>query len=236
MNDTDNVDIADQVAVEEAPVSDRPEWLPEKFSTPEDMAASYSSLESKLGQGESELRSQIEQEMQTSALEGRPETAGDYVLPDIIDEEQAVDNEMLAWWADHAHENGYSQEEFSDGIAKYAEHMASQGPDLETEKRSLGENAEARIEAVDLWANKFFPEEYSDQIELLGQSAQGIKMLEHFMKQSQQSTPAGQFQAPVSTTQDDLDTMMKDPRYWNPAKRDPAYVKSVQDGFSKLYK
>lgn len=31
--------------------SDRPAWLPEKFKTPEDMAASYAALESKLGAG-----------------------------------------------------------------------------------------------------------------------------------------------------------------------------------------
>lgn len=32
------------------PAEDRPEWLPEKFKTPEEMAKAYSELESKLGQ------------------------------------------------------------------------------------------------------------------------------------------------------------------------------------------
>ena len=35
-------------------VSERPEWLPEKFSTPEDMAHAYSELESKMGAQSSE--------------------------------------------------------------------------------------------------------------------------------------------------------------------------------------
>jgi hypothetical protein len=35
---------------EGTPPSDRPEWLPEKFKSPEDMAKAYSELESKLGQ------------------------------------------------------------------------------------------------------------------------------------------------------------------------------------------
>ena len=68
MNDADNVELAEAVAVEEAPVSERPEWLPEKFNTPEDMAASYSSLESKLGQGQDEIRAQIEHDLEISAL------------------------------------------------------------------------------------------------------------------------------------------------------------------------
>ena len=236
MNDADNAELAEAIAVEEAPVSERPEWLPEKFNTPEDMAASYSSLESKLGQGQDEMRAQIEQELEISALEGRPETAGDYELPEQINEAEAVDNEMLAWWAEHSFENGYSQDEFADGIARYAAYMESQGPNLEAERQALGENADARIEAVDLWAGKNVPEEFADQIELLGQSAQGIKMLEHFMSQSQQTSPQGQFVAPQATNEEQLKTMMNDPRYWNPSQRDPNYVKQVQEGFSKLYR
>jgi hypothetical protein len=236
MNDADNAELAEAVAVEEAPVSERPEWLPEKFNTPEDMAASYASLESKLGQGQDEIRAQIERELEVSALEGRPETAGDYELPEQINEAEAVDNEMLAWWAEHSFENGYSQEEFADGIAKYAAYMESQEPNLEAERQALGENADARIEAVDLWASKNVPEEFADQIELLGQSAKGIKMLEHLMSQSQQTSPQGQFVAPQATNENQLKTMMQDPRYWNPAQRDPNYVKQVQEGFSKLYR
>ena len=236
MNDADNAELAEAVAVEEAPVSERPEWLPEKFNTPEDMAASYASLESKLGQGHDEIRAQIERELEVSALEGRPETAGDYELPEQINEAEAVDNEMLAWWAEHSFENGYSQEEFADGIAKYAAYMESQEPNLEAERQALGENADARIEAVDLWASKNVPEEFADQIELLGQSAKGIKMLEHLMSQSQQTSPQGQFVAPQATNENQLKTMMQDPRYWNPAQRDPNYVKQVQEGFSKLYR
>lgn len=37
---------------EEASTEDRPEWLPEKFKTVEDMAKAYQNLETKLGQGE----------------------------------------------------------------------------------------------------------------------------------------------------------------------------------------
>jgi hypothetical protein len=36
-------------------------------------------------------------------------------------------------------------------------------------------------------------------------------------------------------TEDSLRTMQKDERYWNPQKRDPQYVKQVQDSYQKLY-
>ena len=32
-----------------------------------------------------------------------------------------------------------------------------------------------------------------------------------------------------------LKSMMQDPRYHNPTKQDPAFVKQVEDGFKKLY-
>ena len=61
MEQADNVEVA---VATEAPVSDRPEWLPEKFKSPEDMASSYSELESKLGQGEDALRDKIVSELE----------------------------------------------------------------------------------------------------------------------------------------------------------------------------
>jgi hypothetical protein len=39
---------------------ERPEWLPEKFKSPEDMAKAYSQLESKLGQGQEEQEEEVE--------------------------------------------------------------------------------------------------------------------------------------------------------------------------------
>ena len=90
----------------------RPEWLPEKFNSPEDLANSYTNLESKIGQKEEEIRNQMMEEIQAEAYSERPAEVGDYVLPDVIDDELAQDNELLNWWADHAFENGFSQGEF----------------------------------------------------------------------------------------------------------------------------
>jgi len=38
-----------------------------------------------------------------------------------------------------------------------------------------------------------------------------------------------------SITLGELQAKQKDPRYWNPAKREAAFVKEVDEGFSKLY-
>ncbi len=234
MNEADNVEVA--VEATEAPVTERPEWLPEKFNTPEDLASSYSSLEAKLGKGDEELRQQIYQELETSALENRPATVGDYQIPETIEAETAIENPLFKWWADHSFENGYSQDEFEDGIGRYAEFIASTQPNLEAERSNLGDNADARIEAVDLWANKFFPEEMSDAVLEIGQTSKGIEALEFIMSKVGSASVSADSTPLSSNNQDQLATMMNDERYWNPAKRDAGYVKKVQEGFSRLYK
>ena len=98
---------------------DRPEWLPEKFNTPEDLSKAYTALSSKLGEKEEDVRNRLMEELQQQATEGVPEKAGDYELPDFVDPEEAADNSMLQEWADHCHKNGYTHEEFQKGIEMY---------------------------------------------------------------------------------------------------------------------
>ena len=84
---TDNVEATAEAPEATVEVADsRPEWLPEKFNTPEDLVNSYSSLESKLGKGQEELREAIMGEIEAEAFANRPEKAGDYTLPEGADE------------------------------------------------------------------------------------------------------------------------------------------------------
>ena len=69
----------------------------------------------------------------------------------------------------------------------------------------------------------------------LGTSAAGIEAIEHMMSNSQQTTMGSAGQTNPALDEDAVRAKMKDPRYWNPAKRDAAYVKEVDEAFSKLY-
>jgi hypothetical protein len=42
--------------------------------------------------------------------------------------------------------------------------------------------------------------------------------------------------ATTGLSKGELESMMKDPRYWNNVQRDAEFVKQVDDGFAKLYK
>jgi len=212
---------------------ERPEWLPEKYSSGEDLAKAYKELESKLGNKEEDIRNKLLEEIQTEAFGDRPDSAGDYQLPDIVDDDLAVDNELLQWWSEHSFENGYGQEEFQKGIEMYAQAVNGSQPDLEAEASKLGDNANDRIQAASMFANKFFPEKSLPAIERMCESHEGILALEAIMEATKDGSFSDGTQPTGQTTQAELDQMMQDPRYWD--KNDTAYVKQVEEGFKRLY-
>ena len=213
---------------------ERPEWLPEKFNDPSELAKSYSELESKLGAKQEDIINGYNEER----FVNRPETKGDYQLPDIVDPAEATDNELISWWSEHAFNNGFSQEQFQEGIEMYAKGIQSSLPvdnDLQAESAKLGDNAGTRIEAVSMFANKFFPEEFTETVQKLGETAEGIMLIEHIMEKNKDTQISASSSPAATFGEADLQNMMKDERYWSPSARDNNFVKQVEDGFKKLY-
>lgn len=227
-------DQAQQAAPVQPDASARPEWLPEKYKTPEDLAKAYKELEGKLGVRDEDLRKKVMDEIQAEAYKDRPATAGEYKLPDFVVEEEAVNSDLLKWWADQAFENGYSQSEFEKGIEIYMKSMP-QGPDLDAERGKLGDNAGQRIDAASMFASKFFPKETLPAISRLCESAEGIVALEVIMEAMKDGSFAQSANPAAGISETDLKDMMKDERYWNPSKRDANFVKQVETGFKKIY-
>jgi len=238
--------LLDTEATTEAPVEDQvetteqsaeadaaEELLAGKYKTAEDLESAYKSLESKIGEKEDAIRERLKEEM-SQPKEGVPLSAGEYELPDFVDESEAVANEALKSWSEHCFENGYSNEEFQKGLELYMNSMPQEA-DLEKEASSLGDNASARIESASLFANKFFPEEAMPAIERMCEGADGIIALEAIMaamKEPSMGTPTGTADA---ISEASLNEMMRDERYWNPRTRDDNFVKQVDSGFKKLY-
>ena len=154
--------------------SERPEWLPEKFKSAEDMASAYSSLEGKLGQ-------------------------------------------------------------FSEGINMYLNALNADVPDYDEEVSKLGDNANARTEAASLFANQFFPEEQLPAIERMCETAEGVMVLETIMEAMKQAGPSADGTPLGAINEQQLQQMMNDPRYHDPARRDKNFVAQVEQGFKKLY-
>lgn len=211
-------------------------WLPEKFKTPEDLVNSYNALESKLGTSRDDIEAEIMANLESEAYANRPESIGDYQIPEILDVEAVADNQLLNWWAEHSFESGFSQEQFEEGIKIYAEAQSSSVPDFDAEYERLGDNAEARIESASLFANKFFPEDALPAIERMCETADGIFALEAMMQAVKDDTGGGNTQAANRINEDTLRQMMLDPRYHDPARREKDFVRQVDEGWKTLFK
>lgn len=219
-------------AEDEAPP--RPEWLPEKFKTPEALLESYSNLEKKQSQKEEDLKKSWEEELQQQAFANRPENAGDYELPETIDKELAENNKLLDWWSKVSWDNGFSQQEFVDGIEIFRNEYYGEQTSAEDEIKKLGDNGQERVQAVELWANKFFPENIMPSIVRLAETSAGIEAMEHIME-SLKGTQSIASESSNKLDEDMVIQMMKDERYHNPAKRDINWVKQVDDSYAKLF-
>tara|TARA_X000001388_G_scaffold22914_1_gene15587 strand:- start:718 stop:1476 length:759 start_codon:yes stop_codon:yes gene_type:complete len=222
------------VAEDSAP--ERPEWLPEKYKTPKEFVDGYTSLQQKFHQKETDMKEAWEKELHDEAFKDRPASAGDYTLPEIIDQNLAPDNKLLNWWSEMSWNNGLSQDEFEAGIQAFKESNENKLGILATNKEEeitkLGDNAPERLEAVALFAEKFFPDNVMPAIHKVTETAEGVQAIEHIMQTVKTNTiqtePANKLDRQA------LESMMDDDRYWHPVKRDSEYRRQVDEGFEKL--
>jgi len=222
-----------------APV-ERPEWLPEKFTKAEDLAKSYTELETMVGKKEEEYRDKFQKELEEEAFKDRPESKGEYVISEeaqkLLDMGAVTDNKLLEWWSQTSFENGYNQEEFNSGIMMYLEQISETLPNPEQEMQKLGDNANVRVEAASLFANQYFPKNLISTVELLASTAEGVQVLEHIQEQTKGINVSSPSQPINQINEAQLRDLMASDEYHNPTKRNPEVVRQVESGFKQLYK
>ena len=230
---------------QEQPASDKPEFVQDKFWNAdrkevnlENLASSYNALEKKLGSRTEDLSKQIRTDLEQEKLGKTPEEYKVNLpeLPENVDVSVSDDMEIVQWWKDTAKKNGLSQSQFDEGVNAFVNNAMATLPDINGEMEKLGDNAKERIEAGELWSKKnLSPESYST-FSSLAATADGVKVIEEIMKLTKDSPiPTTPTQVSVTPNQDDLKSMLQDPRYWDSSKRDPGYVKRVTELYEKAY-
>lgn len=142
--------ISEEQAGEEQQM-ERPDWLPEKFKSPEDMAQAYSELEKKMGQGTNE-----EQPAETTE-----ENEGDVQDDKPDDNENADYNAAVVDASKEFFENdGQLSEETYEKLAKAGlpkelvdSYAAGQQALLQTEEGEIKSVANGQFDAMAEWAN-----------------------------------------------------------------------------------
>jgi hypothetical protein len=230
---------AEAAAESQPEAQTRPDWLPEKFWTPEgpnveNLAKSYGELDSMRGN----MKAKVQEEWQNERLANRPEAADKYELPqsELLDSDALASSPLVQWWKTYAFESGLPNEEFQKGIVAYAESEAQRIQESHaSEMAKLGENGKARAEAVGLWAKKQFQGEKFDALAKVCETAAGVEVIEQLMKGAGADPSAFEKTEAAGETEADIRKLMEEPTYWNASKRDPAVVKRVEDFFKKKY-
>ena len=220
---------------------ERPDWLPPKFETPEQLSHSYQELERKFHTRRDEIKNELVGELNEEASEHSPISPGDYVV-ELSDQdgnpiEVNQDDPMLGWFRDKAHNYGLSNDEFGDLVSEYTNMQASSGPDWETESQDLGEHADRRLERVDTWANSTLSEDAYSTFAAIPASSAMVKAFEEIMQLNGQPkfnmTSSTEFQETVSKA--DLMSAQQDPKYWRNGG-DPSHIAKVRAMAEQLSK
>ena len=215
---------------------ERPDWLPQKFETPEQLAHSYKELEGKLHTRSEDFRNNIIEEMKSEADKDVP-VPGDYKInvqaPEGMEFNVSEDDPMLGWFREKAHDLGLNQKEFDTFLNEFVVMDNTRGPDWNEEVKELGEHGERRLERVDTWASSSLSEEAYNKFANIRADAATVKLFEELMELNGQPkfnmTSQTEFQEQLNL--DDLKAMQADPKYWK--DKDPAFINKVQQGFAQ---
>ncbi|MBH48843.1 MAG: hypothetical protein CME71_11810 [Halobacteriovorax sp.] len=229
----------------------QPEYMPDKFwnaetQTPnvEQMAKSYSELETAHTTKTEALRTDIERKFHEGRLSQRPEAASDYkaqppdgFLPSDTTFNADEGNPMLKFWRETAYNLGLSQPQFESGIAAFIDNVMHDAPNPDQAMASLGENGKDRFDSVQTWLQGQLGEDALQHFGPVLGSGEGVQYLEKVIAMTKDYQQGGG-QAPTGAkgkhTKESLEALMKTPGYADPHKRDPRVVQEVQDGWKAL--
>jgi len=216
---------------------ERPEWLPEKFKSPEDMAKAYSALESKLGQPqrEEEVSEEVQELVSADASEISEVLGANGIDFDVLQQEY----QELGGLSEDAYaaleEAGFPEAVVDQWIA--GQQAISQ--QVQTEMFSLVGGQEQYQELVG-WAADALPESEIDAFNatMATQDPNMIRLAIQGLNARYRSEAAPSLlqggTGPVSTggkfeSTAELTAAMSDPRY----EKDPAYRQQVSDKLAR---
>jgi hypothetical protein len=236
---------------EEKPkVAARPEWAPENYwdadkgeLKAEDLAKGYGDLRKKVTMRTDDLEKKVKEDFEKSRFVNRPESADKYELrlPESVPADAWEWNEkdpLLGFARELAFNTGMSQDEFDKLVGTYVQSEISKLPDIESETKRLGEKGKERLERVDNWMSANMTRGAYAALSNVATKAEVVIAIEELMQKA--GAPAFAIADNELGGQEVLNdalvrSWMADPKYWDPAKREPKFVEKVDKAWQKMY-
>ena len=205
----------------------------------DDRAALYNTLGFDPG---AVMESDFRQKWEDDRIADRPAKAEDYKfdakeagIPDIVEFDDTADDPMLNWWRGFSHDQGFSNDVFGQGVSMWLNSLASMQPDVETERKALGDNPDVRIDQANSFLNQAgLADNEMEAIKSLVTTAAGVTALEKLARLA--LPPNSQNREGDVTahklTEEELRALQGTKEY---LRNDPATVRKVQEGYAALY-
>ncbi len=209
--------------------SSRPEWLPEKFKSPEDMAKSYTELEKKMSSGNQQQQQEETQQAETPISEpqnrGVPEGLGKF-SDEFYDKGELSEDSFS-----ELQDLGYSREIVETYINGY---KSSQAVDADAIKGVAG-GEDGYTELTEWAKGNMATNELELYNQMVGGTTENAKMAVEWLMSKRESVEgsepnlvSGRPYAPakdIFRSTAEVTNAMKDKRYG----KDPAYTKDVEE-------
>ena len=226
---------------------ERPADVPEKFWSADHgvnltaLNKGYLNLESSRARFEEETRTRLKTEAQSS-LPRPPEQYR--VEPPKLDnapssfdykpEEDPIIKQIMASGRDM----GLTQEGFSHFVQQRGQQELEQFQTLGRSTRDvLGENAKDRIDKLSRRLTEQLGEQEFNAISAAVSDPHAVVALEKLIGTTTGAPRAGDGAGSgEKLTEADVKAWMTDPRYWDPQRRDPRWMKKIEDGWKTLFK
>lgn len=184
-------DIEDAISDKEGTKEERPEWLPEKFKTPEDMAKSYSELEKN--------------------LKSKGTIAPDeYKLDEGIDVRE--DDEVFTSFQEAAKEANLTNDQMN-SVLKFAQESGLlDNPDPEEEMKKLGSDKEKIMQSLESYSSKLSEDEQKAMASMV-YTAEQARLLNKIIRTSTTDVPTKVEASTedIKSVQQQLNDLLSDP-------------------------
>lgn len=159
---------------------DRPDWLLDKFKSPEDQAKAYSDLYGAYSKKTEDLRAEIKEEAAQDYAKslGVPDDANSYEYPEGFNAPaEGVDQALRNW----AKNNNVSPDAFKSLVSDvYGQTQV----DYDAERGKLGDNVDQRVGKLNKWITSNVDQKHFDAVSKVMTTAQGVELMESIMNKN----------------------------------------------------
>tara|TARA_R100000655_G_scaffold782_6_gene3265 strand:+ start:952 stop:1707 length:756 start_codon:yes stop_codon:yes gene_type:complete len=236
---------------EEQEAAPAPEGAPEpvgesllagKYKDVASLETGYKELQAKLGERPEVERDKLIDAYEAERRKAVPEKPVDYVykppeglVPEGSEFSFKTDDPTFTAWQEWSHKIGLTPEQFNEATTFYVQNELAMMPNRNAELEKLGENAQARLDRLDMWAGRHLSPEGYNAITLAASNADTVMALEQMIKMTrdpsmvtEDATPDG----PLSYAE--LQDMQRQARQMTMGAERVDLENKIADGFKRL--